>query len=474
MTPNIKFKKKSVQKKRYIYKAAAAKNDGWMPIGNDSDVNLVLSASSARVRQRVRQLVRDNPYFKRAISKICDFRIGTGIEFVAKSRTETTLNVELNEILDEKFKEWSEKSDNTGKVHFFDLQRLALTQECECGEYLFLKRINQKRKPYPFFLQPIEPDQLSSINSRPKKGNQITNGIETDNDGQVIAYHIEDISTYKTTRVPAEYVIHGFETLRAGQLTGISPFVSGVLAATNLGEYIGAEMDAAKKAAKILAIVQSNDPVGFQQARQVVGSDEDDDKIDHLENAIIEYLRPNESINFADSNRPGDAFTPFTKFMLRMLCIACDVPYELISGDYSGLSYSNLRGVRNDFRMSIDAQTTRFIRQFPNLIKKWVFQCMYLTGHLKKDYSLVKHSWKRTGQWPIDRLKDSKAGISEIEAIVLSPQKFCEERNIDYYEMLDEWSLAKQACEERGLPFMQKDIDTPLISTPYSLENSEV
>ena len=44
----------------------------------------------------------------------------------------------------------------------------------------------------------------------------------------------------KAKRIKAEDVIHRFETLRPGQLRGISPFASAILIAHDLGEYIDA------------------------------------------------------------------------------------------------------------------------------------------------------------------------------------------------------------------------------------------
>jgi hypothetical protein len=59
---------------------AAAKSDrltgGWSPV--NEDVNKIIGAASWRVRGRVRQLVRDFPYFMRATG-ITDYVVGEGI-----------------------------------------------------------------------------------------------------------------------------------------------------------------------------------------------------------------------------------------------------------------------------------------------------------------------------------------------------------------------------------------------------------
>ncbi|MDA8115738.1 MAG: phage portal protein, partial [Acidithiobacillus sp.] len=62
---------------------AAAKTDrltgNWAP--TSMPVNYLIGSSSVQVRERVRQLVRDFPYFKRAIDAICDYTVGSGIRY---------------------------------------------------------------------------------------------------------------------------------------------------------------------------------------------------------------------------------------------------------------------------------------------------------------------------------------------------------------------------------------------------------
>jgi hypothetical protein len=49
--------------------------------------------------------------------------------------------------------------------------------------------------------------------------------------------------------------------------------------------------------------------------------------------------------------------------MLQMLSIGTECPYELLSGDYEGLSFSSLRGIRMDYQLSIDCEVGRLINQ---------------------------------------------------------------------------------------------------------------
>jgi len=43
-------------------------------------------------------------------------------------------------------------------------------------------------------------------------------------------------------------------------------------------------------------------------------------------------------------DRPGDTFAPFVENVLRAIAAGCELPYEIISKDFSKSNYSNMRG----------------------------------------------------------------------------------------------------------------------------------
>jgi len=54
----------------------------WSPV--DAGVNDIIAASSSAVRARVRQLVRDFPYFARAVNVVTAYTVGPGIMFQSR------------------------------------------------------------------------------------------------------------------------------------------------------------------------------------------------------------------------------------------------------------------------------------------------------------------------------------------------------------------------------------------------------
>lgn len=185
-------------------------------------------------------------------------------------------------------------------------------------------------------------------------------------------------------------MLHGFQMLRPGQLRGVSPFAPAIMLARDMGEYTGAEIDAAKLAAKWLAFVKSMDPASSQGLRGGLPGGQaapDRGDIEWLENGIIEYLRENEDITFApNTNRPGDSFDRFTRFVLRMTGITIDVPYEIVSGDYQGLNYSVSKASRNDFSKFLVPHQFRMDTHFTRpIFHRWL-ACEALTQDYLKGY----------------------------------------------------------------------------------------
>lgn len=454
----------------------------WSPVSRN--VNTTVSLSNATIKARVRQLVRDFPYFAHAVNVLVDFTVGQGLTFQSRMRDEhNKLNKLVCQKIEDSFAFWADEADIAGKLHYYELMRLAKRQEVEVGEFLIVKaQVPDRNRYLPYALQIYEADWLTTQNdtffgtgiglSKSSNGVEIWQGIEYKvQSGEILAYHFSDPEGWgrKTKRIPASDVIHGFDTLRPGQLRGVSPFAPAVLVAHDLGDYMDAEIDGAKMAAKWLAFVETGDLAGFQALRTTTNPDNDEQQLENIENAIIEYLRPGEKVNLASSNRPGNAFDPFTRLILRMVAITVGVSYELLSGDYQGLNYTVLRGVRNDLITQFRPIVKRHERQFCWKTFRPFLDWAVLTGKIKlpdyfdNPYPYLKAQWIPQGMPPVDPLKEGRAEADAISNLLRSPQEVAASRGRDYEEVLDEIQAARQ---------MQAERDLEVISTSKSLKGN--
>lgn len=468
----------------------------WIPVG--TDVNTIIRSSSPILRSRIRQLVRDFPYFSRAVNILVDFTVGTGMNFQSRvlnpawqpGKKERKFDRAICQSIEDAVSWWMDEADASGRLHFGEMERLAKRQDVECGEYLFVKTVIKDPKRYiPFALQAYEADWLSGTPGEIAKGNEFDQGIEFDPlTGRVAAYHLSVpagyslynmAASYRTQRIMAEHVIHNFDSHRPGQLRGVSPFVTAVLIAHDLSDYLDATIDTAKLAAKYLAMIETPDAAGFQRLRTADGAGSDQGKkLESLENAIIEYLRPGEKVTFAQNNSVGDAFSPFTRFVIRMLAIATGTSESLLSGNYADYNYTSLRGERQDLVKMFEPHQVRHVKHFTAPIINEAIEWAVLSGKLRlpADYWKNPRVYQRgvyipPGREPIDPLRESKANRDDIAAGLRSPQEIVATRGRDLEDVYDEIAEAREMAQERGLSF--NDTDTALASNPAALGTTD-
>lgn len=448
-----------ITKRHYAAAKTPKSSEGWTAV--DLDVNTLISGSSSIVRGRVRQLVRDFPYLSRAVNVITNLTVGGGIALQARVKNKAgDLDKPINTAIEDAFARWSDMADVSGKLDFDELTELAKRNMLETGEYIFIKRyLKEPGRIIPFALQAIEPERLAAYGVMPGTNNLVHDGIEFDSTtGKPLFYHfVSNGYTMKPFKVPASDVIHGFKTLRPGQVRGISMFTPVVLLAKDLNDFMDATLDRAKLAAKWLAFIKTANPLQFQAARGV--KTEEYTRIEEIENALIEYLRPGEEVQFSSGAMPGDVFGPYVKLVLRMIAVGCGVSYELLSGDYDGISYSNLRGIRNDLAKDIVPHQTDMVRHFCHPVFCDVLDWMVyhgslkanLTGYMKDPYVYQRALWMPPGMESIDPLKESKANTDQVQNLLRSPQEVCRSRGRDLEDVLDEIKEFKQMCDDRGL-----------------------
>lgn len=479
-----------VSKRAEMYAAAKTTRltGAWNP--TNANVNDIIGASSPYLRARVRQLIRDFPYLARAVNVMVDYSIGTGIQFQSTvDGTNGKRDKKRITAIEDAVKWWMDEADASGKQHYYEMMRLAKRQDLEGGEFIIVKSFPKEPNKYiPYKLQMYEADWLTSTHDRYQSGGIDLNAAAADTETR------QGIEYYKQTGrvkgfwfqnpnyggsdvyVPAENVVHGFEMLRPQQLRGVSPFAPGILIANDLNSYLDAEIDGAKMAAKWLAFIKTPDPSMRQVPlpTQTAANGTDTQKIEELENAIIEYMRPGEEVSLASSNRPGATFDPFVRLILTMLSITTGAPYELISGDYRGLNFSTARIVRNDFSQQLRPIAFRHVRQFALPTVTSAIDMAVMTGKLtlpgywQNPRRWWSSEWQPPGMDAVDPLREAKGQIESISFGLKSPQEVARERGRDLEDIYKEILAARELAKEMGLEFTTADM--PDKNNPAAIE----
>jgi len=457
----------------------------WFPVGQD--VNALISRASPLVRERTRQLIRDFPPFAKAARELATYVVGTGIRFQSRaSLGPKDRDKALRSNIEDAWDRWMESADVSGSAafsqHFHELAALAKRQDVEQGEFfaVFQPHLAGRRTYLSMGIMFYESDRLASINVRAEGSNKIFDGVEYDaRTGSPVAFHfIDDTVIYKTVRVPAEDVVFGLDRQRPEQLRGITPFAPGLLLARDLAMTMDAEIDAAKLASKWLAIVKTQDSEEFQKGRAVTSNGK---QIESLENAIIEYLNPGEDIELKSHQRGGDVFQGFCRFVLRLIAITADIPYEILSGDYTGLNYTTLRVGRNDFMQQLAPIQRRHVMHFCMPVFRKVLDRAVLEGKLalpgywNDPWRYWKGLWISPGMPEVDPLREKKAAVEGIKGCLGSPQEYIMSRGGDPDQVLDDIAAYRDACAERGLNFdaMFNGVNTASQNNPAALDEQD-
>jgi lambda family phage portal protein len=313
---------------------------------SSSSANTEIQGGLVTLRDRARDLRRNNPWAAKGISVITSNVVGPGISTQFRAESET--GAKAFEAL---WKDWAETTaiDFDGRNNIYGLQRLIMDAVIESGEVLVRKRYSAINK-FPLQYQVLEADFLDvGRNESLDNGNFVLQGIEFDSQGRRKAYYLFEQhpggyegTTYgaglKSNRVPENEVRHVFRMERPGQARGIPWLAPVIVRLKDLDDMEDATLVRAKVAACFTAFVRDIS-VDF-------GEREDAEEVaelgDRLEPAIIEHLPPGKQVEFANPPNPV-GYGEFVIAHLRGIAAGLQITYEALTGDLSQVNFSSAR-----------------------------------------------------------------------------------------------------------------------------------
>ena len=314
----------------------------------DSEIN----SSLVRLRDRARQLCRDNPYARQALRAIAANVIGTGVRMQAQvpmQRGGGRLDQATNDLIEAAWRDWCRPATCHvgGQLSWSEIERLAVMSMAESGE-VFIRLV-----PEAFgggltalSLEVIEADKLDERKTgADANGTQWRMGVHVDRWGRPIEYafrsgHPGDLTVTVGERhvlIPADQIIHLRQTDRPGQTRGVSWFSAAVKALHHLGGYQDAEVIRARATASLMGFVTS--PEGELYGDDVM----DGERVSTFEPGVFKYLDPGQNVSVPDLGSPNTSFEPFMRAMLRSVAASIGVSYETVSRDFSQSNYSSSR-----------------------------------------------------------------------------------------------------------------------------------
>lgn len=331
--------------RRYQGAAVGRRTDGWITPGTSADAEI--APQNARLRNRARDLVRNNPWAANAVKVLASNIVGPGI--VPRTYPDSkrrTLARKVNDL----WWQWNLTADARGRTDFYGLQTQIVRTLVESGEVLVRRRM-APGLVVPFQLEVMECDRLDSGRDGTRDGGGwISQGIEYDAAGQRAAYWlfpqhpggsgVGQMPGMESVRHPAAEILHIFDPLRSEQSRGVTWFAPAIMRLNDVDEFDEAVLVARKiqacSAAFVLGTSENVSTLGLPAVN------EEGQQVETFEPGMIVYPQGATDVKFHEPKGDG-TYPDYMRTQLHAVGAALGVPYELLTGDLSQVSFISAR-----------------------------------------------------------------------------------------------------------------------------------
>lgn len=320
------------------------------------------------------------------------------------------------------------------------------------------------------------------------EGPKYRNGIEFDDDGAPVAYHIrnahpndphQSFQGARYTRVAARgrtgraKFLHIYSPRRIEQNRGISRLAEVMIPAKMVDRVDRAEVQAALKAAIFSIFIKSPGSTDDLEAALAPASDkaidpwiesylsEREKSPVRIDGASVTQLLPDEDVVVPNSVHPNANYRDFTGFMLQKVAGSLGVATPQLTGDYSNINYSSARALLNEIWRSFLEDRWFFSQHFLTPIYAAWLELEVALGDVKvpggpanfyrNKTAICMAEWIGPGRGSIDPLKESNSNNLDAAAGRASTVEQILERGRDPTDVMAEESWWLQERRARGL-----------------------
>jgi len=456
----------------------------WVTSSTSADAEI--NASLVLLRNRARQLVRDNDYARQALRLIRNNVVGSGIKLQAQvpmSRGSSRLNQAVNDQIEEAWAEWgrAKRCHTGGRLGWIDLQRMVIGAIAESGE-VFIRLVPQPfgDSRVPLALEVLEADLCDeTYESRPQQGHEWRMGVEVDQWGRPTRYafrtrHPGDIrhgTSHEVKLVPANQILHLAILERPHQTRGVTWLASTIKRLHHLAGYEEAEVVRARAASSLMGFITS--PEG-----ELVGDEVyDAERVSNFEPGVFKYLAPGESVSVPQLDAPDGQFPDFMRAMLQGMSAGIGISYAPLSQDYSQSNYSSSRLSLIDDRENWKVLQQYLIDNFITPVyEAWLDAAvrsgvLRLAGYESMPERFRRARWMCRGWAWVDPVKEVMAYKDAVRSGFATQAQIVSELGGDLEELLLQRQQEVERAGQLGLSF---DTDPAQDADAQRLEAEEV
>ena len=442
------------QLRKYDAAARGRRVDSWATQGSSAD------AATARgfgvMRDRARDLYRNNPYARKAIESWVSNLVGTGWSFKAK---QTRRNGKQGERVTEVMRAWMadpRQCDYHGLLNFDGLMAQAVRCWKESGEVLIRARTPSRAMmrrlglTIPLQLQIMEGDMIDEAQDTPgadADGSYTKRGIVYDAEDQREAFWIYNYhpgegavraSSIVSNRVPAAQIIHLFTPERAGMSRGVSCLTPVMVRLKDLGDLLDARLMQQKVAACMSVAITDMDGVGDQKS--TIG--------DRLEPGAVVRLGPGQDVRTIAPPGAGELDRVIKTYLLE-IAAGVGITYEELTGDYSGGSFTQGRMGWIGFQRRLMSDTWQVLAPMAfDRVAAWWFDAANSAGIPTDGLSA---DWTPPKRELYDPQSETSSTLSRMRSGLLPPQEAIRADGLEPDEVLRQYQEWNKALDAAGV-----------------------
>ena len=358
------------------------------------------SASTSRVNQfwtnpinlqaRAEDEERNNPIARRAINSLCAATIGAG-----------GINPQLKDkAVKAAWDKWTDGCDAEGRLDWVQSMDQILRAVAISGE-VFVRYVYVAGGLKLLILPPVFLD-------RSRVDIDTLEGIEYSGLTRAAYWLFERHPSFimtplRSVRIPADQVLHIFRPHAPGAQRGVTWLAPVLLDLYELKQYLEAALVKAKVSALFAGFVRTADGSNpLASANTAVPT---------LEPGSMGRLQPGEEVEFTTPPDAGPTFDPFVRTYLRRIAAGLNIPYEILTGDLSAITFASGRHGLLEWRRHIESiQHNLLVAQFCQpVFERW----QLLFGNVDQ---MIKPRWIGPTIAMLDERADTAATVAKIRA----------------------------------------------------------
>jgi lambda family phage portal protein len=403
------------------------------------------------LRARANDLYRNNSIARGAVLTATTSVIGSGVQLQSTMTNEVLSErlgwdedqiSETENILERKWHEYisSYECDANRRMTFHQLETVSFKTFLNSGEcFATLPYVLRKGSRFPLKINLIDPNDVSNPFNMFSNKN-LRDGIELDNDGTPIAYHIQtNHNLYELNqewkRIPAfgektgrKNVLHIFNPDFIGQSRGV-PWIAPVIQdIKTLGDFNKNKAIKAAVENLFVGFIKTNRANGIEdvfkdEVPRDFSSERDRERDLTLEPGLIQTLDEGEDIGFHNPTaNQGSEFMAFNDAMCQYIAIGLGLPKDMVTKVYNASFTASKASRMEAFRYFLTIRNL-FVSQFHNPIYQEFVDMLVemeeidIPGYFEDEeirHAVLCAEWVGESPGQIDPVRETTASILKI------------------------------------------------------------